>query len=225
MQPVLSHAGQHAGEHPVAEHGGGGPEQHVDRRPTAVLAWVLVGDDNRPAAAVRDNKVEVTGSDHDQTGLEAHAGLALDHGERGRPVHPLGEQPREDRGHVLDDHDRDRQVAGERADDRHHRVGTADRGANDEELVGAGPGRPPVRQGRWSGLRRSGLPWDQRLDPGNQLGPDGLQRRAGTNGVARLGDVVAGAEGERLERGRGRPFRQRAEHDHRQARVQPAQVP
>src|SRR3546814_8100 len=125
----------------------------------------------------------------------------------GSTVQALGEEPSERGRHVLADQDRNRQVGRQARDELSQGVGPAGRHAYDDGLDARcrAVGAPhEVRARRDGGGSRTGAAASpdaraQRTDLGDQIAAELSHGGVHAAAVARLGDVVAGAEREGLE--------------------------
>jgi hypothetical protein len=173
--------------------------------------------------------VPVPGGDEDATGGDDVTVLGLLHAERALAVETLGEHLGEDRRHVLDDDDRDREGRGQQRQQAGQRVRATGGRADGQHVhplgrrLAAGGGGDQGDEAR-DGRGRAAQQRAQRLDLGDQLLAHAGERRRHAADVGRLGDVVVGAQRQGVQGGGRAPLGQGAEHDDRQPGVGLAQL-
>ena len=219
-EAVGTHAGQHQRQHLAAPYRGGGGEQRIDRRLAEIDRRSVVDGDHRRAVARSDAHVPSARRDIDDARQRRLAVDRLAHRRFDRARQMFGEDGGEGRRHMLGhEHRRARDQAAALAEHGVERLRPAGRGADQQDARRRQRHRPqhdrllrPRRPRRQSGAVRTPRALAERADLLDELAAEIV----GSVGVARrrrLGDVVGGAERQRLQADLGVPPRHGRRHD------------
>jgi len=221
----MAHAGHHQRQCTVGPHRCGRIEQQVDRRLAEIYRRAIVDDHHRDIITASDPHVLAARGNVDGTRIDRLAVDRLQYRAPGSAGEMLGENGDEDRRHVLgDQHKRAFEHAADMGENGVERQRTAGGGIDQQHARRHHRHRPQRHDGGhvlryW--MARSDRPrWRvtppraqaELANPLDQLAAEGDRNRDVARD-GRLGDVVGGAELQRLQADLGVPTGQRRGHD------------
>src|SRR5258708_29165036 len=167
-----------------------------------------------------------SGSQPDRTEGQCFASDNFFYRQRRLGTEPLSEKAGKHLGHVLHHHDRHRKVLRNTRQQFRQCVRSAGRNANVNNcnLTFRGPRQAPARRQRlgMDPALPAKAPQTQRVDFGKQVAAQIFHRRGQSQRIPLLGNIIVGAQGQRIQSGRGATVGERAEHDDGQMTVGPA---
>ena len=235
-EAVVTHAGEHHGEHAGAVGEGRGAKERVHGGAAMVLRRILGQvDRGRRAGTSRGQRfhVPVAARDVDRASGGGHAFLGLADAQRAAAAEALGEQAGKHFRHVLHDENRNRKILRKLGKKHVERRRTA-RGNADRQHLRLGRHTREQRrrrrrhgqQGAWRG-GSGGAPFEvggEGVNPGKQFLRQGAGGRFASTMAGGLGYIVAGPAGQRFDGDGGAMLGERAAHDHRHGVAAGAQL-